>query len=204
MPEKWYKISIESTPTIPDKNPMSLNDTINGLIVSANQLIQSLTSIHPLLFNPPNPFITSTMANTPSTTGLATSAATFSGTPALQALSIAGEIQDAYMAIGRATERTMMIRMGSVLDTQMASLATEADWNTLATSGTAMVLSDMRRLMVLKNAIKHLLQLNEEVIRSWDPNTARTLDDSPDDTTARLVGWTDPAPNRTTRSSSTW
>ena len=74
----------------------------------------------------------------------------------------------------------------------------------LATSGTTMVLSDMRRLMVLKNSIKHLLQLNEKVIRSWNPNTAKTLDDSPDDATARLVGWTDPAPNRTTRSSSTW
>ena len=204
MPEKRYKTFIENTPTIPDKSPMSLNDSINGLIVAANQLIQSLTSIHPLLFNLPNPFITTIMANTASTTGLATSTATFSNTPTLQALSIAGEIQDAYMAIGRATERTMMIRMGSVLDTQMASLATEADWNTLATSGTAMVLSNMRRLMVLKNSIKHLLQLNEEVIRSWDPNTAKTLDDSPNDATARLVGWTDPAPNRTTRSSSTW
>lgn len=102
-------------------------------------------------------------------TGHDASAAAFSESAVLRPLKLSNEISDAYMAIGRCIERMMNTRIGSVLDTQMASAATEEQWHELTTAGSLMVQSDMRRLIVLRESINHLLALQEEVLRSVTP-----------------------------------
>lgn len=123
--------------------------------------------------------------------GHATSASTFGGLPApVKPLCLTEDIHDAFRSISHIIDRTAHVRLLTVLDAQTSTLADGDDWESLATIGTKMVESDIRRLRYLQKLIHAACVLNEEVLRSWNPDRAAFLDSNPNNHAAAGMQWT--------------
>jgi hypothetical protein len=140
-----------------------------------------------LFYNP-----TTLLPEMTSTNGLSTSASTFFELDALRPFVISDALQDAYIAMGHILGTTHTVRMASVLDVQSGAQRSADEWEILAGPGVTMIKSDLRRLVALKKSIDACISSNQEVLRSWNPQAAETLDDNPRSNEAILLGWKAP------------
>jgi hypothetical protein len=127
------------------------------------------------------------------TNSVATSAAHFVELEALRGLSIHNALHDAYMAIGHALGSSHILRMSTVLNVQRGVEITPDDWEVLAGPGVTMIKSDLCRLTALKKSIDAVIAVNQEVLRSWNPEAADLLDSQPTSRENLLLGWQAPA-----------